>query len=299
MRRAPAPAAQLNRPQSTSNMRAPAADIKRQSSTQKQQKPPTSQTSTKIPAPMKKEPQFKAYETDAAYHILGSLPEGVDKKSMDLKFLDSNTLGISGCILTPQQPEIQNRSEDSDSEASDTDADTDTDSESESESEVDSEDESAVESEVEPETKTDTRSLQPYIEDIPDIDDPRTPAALASLQMRRGSSCSSRSSASSSASSSCPEKPAPPSNSAKLNTKAKSFKPQPTQVMKKIPTQKPEVKKEDKKQMVTERFEKKFQFPGPVEMKGVKARLEGGQLEIMVPKKRVMRSPGMPGMWWM
>jgi HSP20 family molecular chaperone IbpA len=259
---------------------------------QKQPKPQTSQASTKIPAPIKKKPQFKAYETDAAYHILGSLPEGVDKKSINLKFLDSNTLGISGCILTPQQPEVQNQSEDSDSEASDTD--TDTDSESESESEIESE----VESEDESETKTDRRSLQPYVEDIPDIDDPRTPAALASLQMRRGSSSSSRSSASPSSSSSCPEKPAQPNNAAKLNAKAMSFKPQPTQTKKKIPTQKPEVKKEDKKQMVTERFERKFQFPRPVEMKGVKARLEGGQLEVMVPKKRVVRSPGLPGMWW-
>jgi HSP20 family molecular chaperone IbpA len=291
------PAKQLNRPQSTANMRAPARrapaaqnsqnlQIKRQPST-------VAARQSKPQAPAQKEPQFKAYETDAAYHILASLPEGVDRKSIDIRFKDDNMLIISGNVEKEMQETETEDDEVSESESESEEVESE--SEIEAESEVESESESSTE--VESETKADTRSLQPYVEDTDDIDDPRTPRAKASLQMRRGSSSSSQSSGpEASLTSSTSANSASPS--AKLNAQAKTFTPQPPKTEKttKSPIPKPNTKqvtKEVKKQMVTEKFNKKFQFPRPVEMRGVKARLEEDKLEVMVPKKRVMRGPRM------
>ncbi|KAI5820029.1 hypothetical protein BZA77DRAFT_302838 [Pyronema omphalodes] len=279
--RAPTPARQLHRPQSTANMRAPGAGPvrhaqKSQNSTHRPSHPMAKQLKPQV---AKKEPQYKTYETEESYRILASLPEGTDKKSIGVRFLDDDMLVISGDVETEVEIETETETETEDE----------SESESEDDSDVESQVESESESDIEAELETESRSLQPYVEDVDDIDDPRTPRAKASLQIRRGS-CSSASSASSRSSFASV-------NLAKSNTPAKTSTSQLSKIQRTPKSSTPKCNtKQIKKQITTEQFSKKFQFPRPVEMRGVKARLEGDRLEIMVPKKRVVRVPSR--MWY-
>ncbi|KAI5820028.1 hypothetical protein BZA77DRAFT_302837 [Pyronema omphalodes] len=305
--RAPIPERQLHRPQSTANMRAPGAGagagpVRRTPVAQSLRNPRNTQINHRPSQPAlqvaaKKEPQYKTYETEEAYHILASLPEGVDKKSIDVRFLDDDMLVISGNVETETEVEIESETE-TETETED-ESESDESDESEDDSEVESEVESESESEVGSESETESRSLQPYVEDVEDIDDPRTPRAKASLQIRRGS-CSSASSRSSFASTNSANS-ANPANSArplaKNKTQAKTSTLQLSKIQRTPKSSTPKRNtKRITKQTTTEKFSKKFQFPRPVEMRGVKARLEGDRLEIMVPKKRMVRVP--PRMWY-
>ncbi|KAI5791479.1 hypothetical protein FPQ18DRAFT_336263, partial [Pyronema domesticum] len=217
-------------------------------------------------------PQFDVYETDSAYQLIGSLPGLKDKKAINIDFSsgqEGDVVTISGRIerKSEQDVEVDNK-EDNEIELESTSEDT-------TENE-DGKTPSDIPSETPYHSETLERSLQPYIEDTDDECDPVTPSSRASLRSRRSSTSSTRSTASSSSRSAGDlVRHSQPEKTEKTKPKEDKLEPQ----INHYP-----------RTLVSERsfgaFSRNFKFSSPVIVEDVKAKLQDGLLEILVPKKR-------------